>query len=572
MISSPNGILSTLIISLVAAFAGGLLVRIVRFPPLLGYLAAGTLIGPFTPGLAANQSVASELAEVGVALLLFNIGLHFSLKDVAAVRRIAVLGGIIQIAVSSVLGFLVARKLLGFTVDASLLLGLSFSIASTAVSSRLLEEKHQFSTHAGRIALGWLVVQDITVILAMVIFPFIVGSKGLVMEELALSLGKTLLQVAGFIVVILFGVRKIIPLLLAHVARVGSRELFTLAVIVIALGIAYGSSVLFEVSLALGAFFAGLVIGETDFNHHAAAESLSMQQVFTILFFVSAGMLFDPASFLQMPFGILASWGVIVVGIGLMTFLILIFSRVRPEAAAVVGGAFAQIGEFSFILSQLGYKWGVLNQENRDLILAVALVSIVVNPLLMCLFIRFGRWISGTKAVMRWLKEGERHHFPGPPMAGHVILIGHGRVGHMISDALRAHDISYVTIESDRRLMERLLKLGLPVIFGDATREQVLAAAHPETARLVIVTIPSGTHVRRIISLLKQRLYCTMEIIVRVHEDAEAKHMARLGIGLAVMGEREIALGLSAYALQYYGVESHDVLETLSNLRHQAAA
>jgi len=572
MVSSSNGILSTLIISLVAAFAGGLFVRVVRFPPLLGYLAAGAMIGPFTPGIEANQTVASELAEVGVALLLFNIGLHFSLKDLAVVRRIAVFGALIQMAVSCSLGFLVAWQLLGFDITASFLMGLSFSVASTAISTRLLEEKHQFSTYAGRIALGWLVVQDIAVIVAMVIVPFLVNSKGLVFGELARSMGETLLQVAGFAVVILFGVRKVIPQLLSYVARVGSRELFTLAVIVIALGIAYGSSVLFGVSLALGAFFAGVVIGETDLNHHAAAESLSMQQVFTILFFVSVGMLFDPSSILRMPFGILASWGVIVIGIGVMTSVLLVFARVRPEAAAVVGGAFSQIGEFSFILSQVGYKWGILNQDNRDLILAVALMSIIGNPAVMYVFTKFGRWVSGTKTVMRWLKEGETHHFPGPPLAGHVILIGHGRVGHMISDALRAHDIAYVTIESDRRLMERLLKLGLPVIFGDATREQVLAAAHPETARLVIITLPQAGQVRRVISLLKQRLNPDVEVIVRVHEDAEAKHMTKLGIGLSVMGEREIALGLSGYALQYYGVESHEVLETLSHLRQQATS
>ncbi len=572
MVSASNGILSTLIISLVAAFAGGLLVRVIRFPPLLGYLAAGTLIGPFTPGIEANQAVASELAEVGVALLLFNIGLHFSWKDLAVVRRIAVFGAVLQMIISCGLGFCVAWLLLGFDTTASFLMGLSFSVASTAISTRLLEEKHQFSSYAGRIALGWLVVQDIAVILAMVLVPFLVNTQGLVLGEVAKSMGKTLLQVAGFAVVIMFGVRKIIPKLLSYVARVGSRELFTLAVIVIALGIAYGSSVLFGVSLALGAFFAGVVIGETDLNHHAAAESLSMQQVFTILFFVSVGMLFDPSSIQRMPFGILASWGVIVVGIGVMTSVLLVIARVRPEAAAVVGGAFSQIGEFSFILSQVGYKWGILNQDNRDLILAVALVSIIGNPLVMYLFVKVGRWVSGTKTVMRWLKEGETHHWPGSPLAGHVILIGHGRVGRMISDALRAHDIAYVTIESDRRLMERLLKLGLPVIFGDATREQVLAASHPETARLVIVTLPLAASVRRIVSQLKQRLNPDIDIIVRVHEDIEAKHMTKLGIGLAVMGEREIALGLSAYALQHYGIDSHEVLETIGNLRQQAMA
>jgi len=452
------------------------------------------------------------------------------------------------------------------------MLGLSFSIASTAVSTRLLEERHQLSTFAGRVAMGWLVVQDIAVILAMVLFPAFVNTEDPIAKSLAAALGQTLLQATGFAVVILFGVRKFIPKMLGYVARVGSKELFTLAVIVVALGIAYGSSLIFGVSLALGAFFAGVVIGESDLNHHAASEALSMQQVFTILFFVSIGMLFDPRSIIRMPLEIVASWAIIVLGLGMMTFFVLLALRVTPEAAALVAGAFTQVGEFSFVLSQLGYKWGVLAQTERDLILAVALISIVLNPFVMKAFPKLARRIGETKMMMRWRKDGETH-LPNAtqPFVGHVILVGHGRVGKMVSGALKAHDISYITIEYDRIVMESLRRLNEPVIFGDAVREAVLKAASPETAQMIIITIPAGTQARRII-MLARHLNPALEIIVRVHEDSEIRHMTDLGVGLAVMGEREIALGLSAYALQHYGVESHGVLETLGQMRQQPTA
>jgi CPA2 family monovalent cation:H+ antiporter-2 len=566
-----SGLISTLVMSLVAAFAGGLAMRAVRLPPLLGYHLAGIMLGPFTPGFTVDQTVAAELAKIGVALLLFNIGIHFSFKELVAVRKIALFGAIIQMLVSCSLGTLVAWHFFGCRPAAALMVGLSFSIASTAVSTRLLEERRQMSTFTGQIAMGWLVVQDIAVILAMVLFPIFVKTDNLAFAPLAATLGQTLLQIAGFAAVILFGVRKLIPGLLIYVARIGSRELFTLAVIVVALGIAYGSSELFGVSLALGAFFAGVVIGETDLNHHAAADALSMQQVFTILFFVSAGMLFDPRSLLDMPAGIMASWAIVVFGIGFVTFLFLLAMRLPIESAALVGGAFAQIGEFSFVLSQLGYQWGILSDSDRDLILAVAFISMVLNPFVLFFFVKTGRLIGGTNLVMRWRKDGETH-IPSSlqRLDGHVILIGHGRVGQMVSEALRSHNIPYMVIESDRRLMEKLRKLDVPVVFGDAARERILMAAHSEGARLAVVTIPQKTYVRRIVALIKQ-INPSLEIIVRVHEETEAQNMVRLGIGLAVMGEREIALGLSAFALQHYGIESHVVLETLSQMRQHTA-
>ncbi|MFA4995133.1 MAG: cation:proton antiporter [Bdellovibrionales bacterium] len=562
-----TGLLPTLVISLVAAFAGGLAVRIVNLPPMLGYLLAGILLGPTMLGFTADQAMAADLAEVGVALLLFNVGLHFSLKDLLAVRKIAIGGASLQMIVSGALGFSLAHFFFGCSPAAAGIIGLSFSVTSTAISSRLLEERRQFSTLAGRIAVGWLVVQDMVAIMAMVLFPAFVNKEGLALGPLTLTLGQTLLQIAGFAVIMLIGARKYIPRLLEYVARIGSKELFTLAVIVMALGIAYGSAVIFGVSIALGAFFAGVVIGESDLNHHAAAEALSIQQIFTILFFVSIGMLFDPYSIMRLPVEIVFSLVAIILGMGFVTFIILIGMRVPPQAAAMVGGVFAQAGEFSFILSQMGYKWGVLTQNDRDLILGVALVSIVLNPLVMRGFSRFGLWVGGSKYMARWQKLGELtlpeiHQ----TLAGHTILVGYGRVGQKVADALKKNNIPYVIIESDRRIMEKLRRAGTPVIFGDASRELVLMVAQPETAKLLAITTPYAPQARQMIALAKQR-NPDLEVIIRVHEDADARQMAKLGVGLAVMGEREIALGLSAHALQHYGVEPNVVLETLNDLR-----
>ncbi|MDD3371620.1 MAG: cation:proton antiporter, partial [Alphaproteobacteria bacterium] len=452
----------------------------------------------------------------------------------------------------------------------SIVIGLSFSVASTAISSHVLAEKRLLSTLTGRIAIGWLVVQDIAAVLAMVVLPTLVNAENLEIGSMISTSGKTLLQIAGFVVVMLFGARQYIPRLLGYVARSGSRELFTLAVIVIALGIAYGSAIIFGVSIALGAFFAGVVIGETDLNHYAAAEALSMQQIFSILFFVSAGMLFDPVSMLNLPYEILAFVAIVAVGMGFITFALLVGSRVPPQSAAFVGGLFAQVGELTFILSQMGYKWGVLTRDDRDLIVAVALVGIVLNPAISKLFALLGNWAAENKYILRWQKHGEVA-VPDEflkSFEGHVILVGHGRVGQGVAGALRKNNIPCITIESDRRLMEKLRRAGVPVIFGDASREPVLAVARPETAKLLIITTPHGAQARQIITLAKH-LNANLNIVVRVHEESEVRQVTKMGIKLAVFAEREIAAGMAALALQHYDLDSNLVLETLNELRQQ---
>jgi len=563
------GLLSTLVISLVAAFCGGLLARSLRLPPLLGYILAGFAIGPFSPGFVANQSLANELAEVGVALLLFNIGLHFSFKDLLAVQKIVVPGALGQIVVTTSLGSVLAFFVLHTPWATSLVIGMSMAIASTAVVTRILAERRQLTSLAGRLALGWLVVQDLVVIIALVLLP-VLGKASDVSVPMVLSmLGQTLLQVAGFVAVMVLGGRRGIPSLLGYVARSGSRELFTLSVIVIALGIAYGSAMIFGVSLALGAFFAGVVIGESDLNHHAASEALSMQQVFTILFFVSVGMLFDPHNVPAMAPQIITFLLVIILGMGGVSFLALLALHVPLRSAALVGATFAQIGEFSFILAELGFQSGFYGSDERDLIIAVALLSILINPLVLGAATRLARWVEGTAFFTR-LRSHDIEMLP-PESGGlqdHTILIGHGRVGAIVASALREHGLRHISIEANRRLTEKLRRDGELVIFGDASREAVMSAASPERAKLIIISVPDPFLTKQIVRLVRKN-YPSVGIVVRTHSDEESRALIKLGVGLAVMGEREIAFGMTYYALQTLGFDTDQTRSIIGQIRQE---
>jgi CPA2 family monovalent cation:H+ antiporter-2 len=560
------GLLPTLVVGLTVAFMGGLLARAVRLPPMLGYLLAGVVIGPFTPGFIADQKIANELAEIGIALLLFGVGLHFSFGDLIAVRRSAVPGALLQIGLSTAIGWTVATVVLGLAPVAAVIVGLSLAIASTAVATRALEQRGQLTAVAGRIALGWLVVQDMVVILALVLIPAL-GAGARSAGDFAIELGRAVLQLAGFVAIVLVVGRRAIPALLGYVARQGSRELFTLAVAVLALGVAYGSSLLFGISLALAAFFAGVALGESDLNHHAAAEAMPMQRVFAVLFFVSAGMLFDPSTLLHMPLEIATLVVTIGIGTGLVTMLILLALRTPPEIAGVVGATFAQIGEFSFILTDLAVRRGLLPTSGRDLVLAAALVAIMMNPLMFPIALRIAAWLGERPAVVRWREHQVLSFKPRAGMlVDHAILVGHGRVGATVATALRRHGLDYVVIESDRRLAERLRDEGTPVIYGDASRAEVLGATFPELAKLIVVALPDAFHARQVIALARA-LNPTIETVVRTHSDAEALYLSESGVGLAVMGEREIAFGMSDFALQRLGVTAEDAQDTVNRLR-----
>jgi CPA2 family monovalent cation:H+ antiporter-2 len=559
--------LATIVICLAAAYLLGMAARALRLPPLVGYLLAGVAIGPFTPGFVADAHIVGELADIGVALLLFGVGLHFSVSDLLSVWRVAVPGAVLQMAASTLVGFAVGFWLLGWHSVEALMLGFGVAIASTAVATRTLEEHGRLGSEAGRVALGWLVVQDLTVILVLVLLPAITTATGN-SGGLLHALGRTVLELAGFVVVVVLAGRRVIPWMLALTARVGSRELFTLAVILVALGVAYGSAQLFGVSLALGAFFAGVVLAESDLSHQAAAESLSVQQLFTVLFFVSVGLLIDPTVVLRLPLQVGAVLLAVLVGIGLVTLIVLLALRVQPAIAVTVAGALAQIGEFSFILAGTAVDRHIMPVEGRSIILAGALAAILVNPLILFGNERLGAWLEKNRLLGHWLRRGRRlaRGAAPPRLADHALVIGQGRVGGVVVAALRRHGVPLIVIEQDRRIAERSRDQGVPVIYGDATRLDVIKAGHPERAKLLIVAIPDRFLARRVIELARHA-NPRIDVVVRTHSDEEAAWLGGKEVGLVVMSERETALGIAEYALHRFGAEAEAARQTLEELR-----
>lgn len=556
--------LATIVISLAAAYVLGMAARALRLPPLVGYLLAGVAIGPFTPGFVADAHIVGELADIGVALLLFGVGLHFSLRDLLSVWRIAVPGALLQIAGSTAVGFAVGHWLLGWQIGGAVMLGFGLAIASTAVATRTLEDRGRLTGEAGRVALGWLVVQDLVVILVLVLLPAASGNSA----DVPAMLGRTALELAGFVLIVVLAGRRVIPWMLALTARAGSRELFTLAVILVALGVAYGSAQLFGVSLALGAFFAGVVLAESDLSHQAAAESLSIQQLFTVLFFVSVGLLIDPTVIVHLPIEVGAVLLAILIGIGAVTMLVLLALRVPARDAATVAGALAQIGEFSFILATAAVERGAMPAEGRSMVLTGALLAILVNPFVFRGAERLGAWLERSRLLRGWSERGRRLARGAVParLAGHALVIGNGRVGAVVVAALQRHGVPVVIVEQDRRIAERSRAAGLTVIYGDATRPEVIAAGHPAHAKLLVVAIPDRFLARRVIELARHA-NPGIDVVVRTHSDEEAEWLGGKEIGLVVMSERETALGIAEYALHRFDIDADAARQTLEGLR-----
>jgi CPA2 family monovalent cation:H+ antiporter-2 len=546
-------LIATVVMGLVFAFGFGFLASKLRLPPLVGYLVAGMAVGPFTPGFVADGKLAGELAEIGVMLLMFGVGLHFSIKDLMAVRRIAIPGALGQIVFATALGAAVAR-FWGWPLGAGLVFGLALSVASTVVLLRALEERQALDTENGRIAVGWLIVEDLAMVLALVLLPAFSGLLGGVASEtgqsLLLTLGLTLGKIVLFLALMLIGGKRIVPFMLGAVARTNSRELFTLSVLATALGIAYGSAELFGVSFALGAFFAGVVLSESDFSHKAAADSLPLQDAFAVLFFVSVGMLFDPSILVQEPVAVLSALLIVTLGKSLAAALIVRLAGYSVGTALTVSASLAQIGEFSFILAGLGLTLKLLPQEGLNLILAAALLSITLNPLMFFLLCdlpkRFGRGAKPGPA------EGSAPE-PTAAFKGHAIIIGYGRVGRTVLKLLRQEGLDIVVIEQDRRLVEELRAEGLTAILGDAASPGVLATAGAAKARIVLVATPSGFQTGPIIERARA-LNPAIDTAIRTHSEAELAILEQDGVGMAIMGERELALGLAFYAFRSLGL------------------
>ena len=551
-----------------ALIMGFIAVRL-KLPALVGYLVAGIIIGPATPGFVADIELSRQLAEIGVMLLMFGVGLHFSLNDLLAVRRIALPGAIVQIAVATALGAAVAA-LWGWPLGSGIVFGLALSVASTVVLLRALENRGALESVNGRIAVGWLVVEDLVMVLVLVLLPPLSGwlggnataPAGAAGDRSALTtLALTLGQVGVFVALMLVVGRRLFPWLLWQVARTGSRELFTLCVVAAAVGIAYGSAELFGVSFALGAFFAGMVMRESALSHRAADESLPLRDAFSVLFFVSIGMLFDPEVLIREPLKALVVVAIIVFGKSLAAFLLVLAFRYPLNTALTVSASLAQIGEFSFILAGLGVSLGLLSAEGQSLVLAGALVSIALNPLVFQAIEPAQAWIRSRSKLARVLER------PDDPLAelpttvdlkqltGQVVLVGYGRVGGRIGEALIQRKVPFVVAEQNRELVERLRERGIPAVSGDASDPAVLIQAHIARARMLVIATPDAFHARKMIEIARM-LNPGIDTVVRTHSEEEAELLRKENVGKVFMGEHELALGMTRHVLGRIADES----------------
>ncbi|MDP3212267.1 YbaL family putative K(+) efflux transporter [Methylotenera sp.] len=555
----------TLITTIAAGFGlaliFGFIAERLKLSALVGYLVAGILIGPATPGFVADAHIASQLSEIGVMLLMFGVGLHFSIEDLMSVKRIAIPGAIVQMTIATLLGMYVSSAW-GWTFGEGLVFGLSLSCASTVVLLKALESRNLMKSINAKITIGWLVVEDLITVLVLVLLPplaSLLGGTTLGNESVSIwqTIGLTLLQVAAFIVIMLGIGKRLLPWMLWHIAKTGSRELFTLAVISAAIGIAYGASALFNVSFALGAFFAGMVMRESEFSHRAAQESLPLRDAFAVLFFVSVGMLFQPSILIDKPMSVLAVVAVIVVGKSVAAMAITLAFRYPLNTALVVAASLAQIGEFSFILAGLGASLGILPAEGMSLILAGALISIAINPLIFSAINPFKKWLVGLSGLASDL-EKRVDPFAELPMSterkyleGQVVLVGYGRVGRRIAQELTAHDIPFVVAEQNREVVEGLRKKGIPAVSGNASEPSVLIQAHIANASMLVVATPDTIDVRKMVDTAKA-LRPEIRIVLRTHNEDESELLRKDNLGTVFYGEEELANGMCKFIVSQF--------------------
>jgi CPA2 family monovalent cation:H+ antiporter-2 len=548
-------LIATIVAGITLAFIFGALANRLRISPLVGYLFAGVMVGPFTPGFVADQSLAPELAELGVILLMFGVGMHFSLAELLSVRAIAVPGALAQIAVATLLGWTLAY-VEGWSLGGGLVFGLALSVASTVVLLRALQERRLVQSDKGRIAVGWLIVEDLAMVLALVLLPPVgallnaaaaAGAENAVapfqVRDVAIALAITIGKVGVFVALMLIVGRRIIPWILHYVAHTGSRELFRLGVLAIALGVAYGAAQLFDVSFALGAFFAGMVLAESELSQRAAEESLPLRDAFAVLFFVSVGMLFDPGILLREPGPLAATLFIIMFGKSAAAFAIVKAFRHPTATATLIAASLAQIGEFSFILAALGVDVGLLTAEARDLIITGAILSILFNPLM---FLAADR-LAPLRGEEPSRKVDERPARQPTTLAGHMVLAGFGRVGSVVGRGFRDRGTPFVVIEDDERRVAELAADGIEHVVGNAVLPEVLEAANLAAAKALILAIPNGFEAGNAVIRAKA-LNPTIRIVARAHSVPEVHHLERLGADRVIMGEEEIAHGMLDYA------------------------
>ena len=529
-------LITTIVGGLVLAFILGMIANKLRISPLVGYLLAGVLAGPFTPGFVADTKLAPELAELGVILLMFGVGLHFSLKDLMAVKSIAIPGAIAQIAVATLLGMALSA-VMGWSLMVGIVFGLCLSTASTVVLLRALEERQLIDSQRGQIAIGWLIVEDLMMVLTLVLLPAVAGmleKEDVGFASLAVDMGITIGKVMAFIAIMMLVGRRLVPWIMARSAATGSRELFTLSVLALALGIAFGAVELFDVSFALGAFFAGMVLNESELSHRAAHDTLPLRDAFAVLFFVSVGMLFDPLILIQQPLAVLGTLAIIVFGKSVAAyFLVRLFGH-SQRTALTIATSLAQIGEFAFILAGLGMALNLLPQAGQNLVLAGAILSIMLNPVL---FAVLEKYLAKTETLEEAIEEEKQIPVD---ICNHALLVGFGRVGSLLGEKLMAAGIPLVVIETSRTRVDELRERGIRAVLGNAANEEIMNLAHLDCARWLLLTIPNGYEAGEIVASAREKCP-SIEIIARAHYDDEVEYITDRGANQVVMGEREIA-------------------------------
>lgn len=554
----------TLITTIASGFCMALILGFIaerlRIPALVGYLVAGILIGPATPGFVADVQIASQLSEIGVMLLMFGVGLHFSLNDLMAVKRIAIPGALVQMTLATLMGIGISWQW-GWSLGSGLIFGLCLSCASTVVLLKALEARGILESMNGRIAVGWLVIEDLVCVLVLVLLPPLSGILGGHADMASASvplwktISQTLLQVAAFIALMMIAGRRVVPWVLWQISKTGSRELFTLAVITAAIGIAYGAAQLFSVSFALGAFFAGMVMRESKFSHRAAQESLPLRDAFSVLFFVAVGMLFRPLILVEQPLHVLMVVAVIIVGKSLAAGILVLACRYPLNTALTVAASLAQIGEFSFILGGLGVSLGLLPAEGMSLVLAGSLISIALNPVLFALISPFKRWILQRSELARHLENRETpsSHLPRNTdrkyLQDQTVLVGYGRMGKRIAAVLDTQKIPYIVAEQNRELVDELRQKGVPAISGDATDMTVQARAYIENAAMLIVATNDPINSRQI-AATAQELNPNIEIVAWAHTEDELQLMREENFGTVFYGEDELIKGMTEHVIQ----------------------
>jgi CPA2 family monovalent cation:H+ antiporter-2 len=569
-------LITTIALGLSAAFLAGLAARRLRLPSIVGYLVAGVAVGPFTPGFFADQEIATELANIGVILLMFGVGIQFSFRDLLAVRGIAIPGAVLQMAIVTLLGIGLAVTL-GWGLGAGVVLGLALAISSTVVLLRALTQRNALDTIHGRAAVGWLIVQDIITVLVLVLLP----SFGLLLQgggpeaagaSVLLPLGEALLKAAALGVLMLVVGTRVVPWLLLQVAHEGSQEMFTLAILSLAIGLAFASAVIFDVSLALGAFLAGAIISETDLAHKAAADALPLRDAFAVLFFVSVGMLLDPAYLVEDVGPVIAVVLLIVIGKGVVSIGTVMLLRYPLRTALTVGAGLAQIGEFSFILVTAGMAEGIVPRDAYQLVVAGAIISITLNPVLFAMVEPAERWLKARPMLHRLLdRGGGALARPGPeraPMHGHAVICGWGRVGRMVGRALEARGFGYVVIEDHRPTVEQLRERGVQALYGDIADEHLLEYAEVRRARVLVFAAYDPASAEFAVEFAR-KVNPRIEIVARVETPEEADRLLDRGASQTVEGERELAVQMARYTLRRFGVTSRETDAITQGLRRR---